>query len=81
MFSLMQQKYGRQCTYQIKTGRQTQWSGSHLSEHLPSNDEKALELHRLQGKGVELLVAGQRGAVTGWDHQSLLDDHGVMDAI
>lgn len=52
-----------------------------MSEHLPSNDEKALELHRLQGKGVELLVAGQRGAVTGWDHQSLLDDHGVMDAI
>lgn len=63
---------------QIKTGRQTHWSGSHLSTHLPSKDDKALAQHRLQGKGIELLVAAQRGAVTGWDHQSL---HGVMDAI
>lgn len=66
---------------QIKTGRQTHWSGSHLSTHLSSKGDKALALHRLQGKGIELLVAGQRGAVTGWDHQSLHDDHGVMDAI
>lgn len=66
---------------QMKTGRQTHWSGSHLSTHLPSKNGQALALHRLQGKRTELLVDGQRRAVTGWDHHSLHGDCAVMDAI
>lgn len=40
-----------------------------------------LQWQRCLRKGTELLVAGQRGAGTGWDHQSLNADHGIIFAI